>query len=136
MRRINLFCGLFNRLYMGGNLQPCESKWSMICFPWATIVIYLSLFGIWKVQFKTMYIALKLANSFWIRISILGKRWMYIHMLCYWCFTCALEFYFSYQIRVHRQRKFQMQSIQLVNKHCQEFNQTNCIEFQGTQRWT
>ena len=30
-------------MYMGGKLQPYECKWSMIFFPWATIVIYLYL---------------------------------------------------------------------------------------------
>ena len=68
----------------------------MIWFPWFTIVIYLSLFGIWKAQLKTIYIAVKLANSFWIWISVFGKRWMYSHILCYCWFTCAVEFYFLY----------------------------------------
>ena len=63
--------------------------------PWVTIFIYLSLFGIWKAQLKTMYIAVKLANSFWIRISAFGKIWMY-NTLCYWLFTCAIESYFPY----------------------------------------
>ena len=38
---------------------------------------------------------------------------------------------FSYLIQVHKQRIFQVQSIQLVNKHCQEFIQTNRTEFRG-----
>ena len=80
---------------MGGKLHPYDCKWSLICFPWDAIVIYLSLFGIWRVQLKTVYIAVKLANSFWIRMSVFGKRWMYSHMICYWFFTCVLEFYFS-----------------------------------------
>ena len=70
--------------------------WMYRMLPWFKIVIYLSLFGIWKVQFKTMYIAVILANSFWIWIFLFGKRWMYNHMLCYWWFTCAIEFYFIY----------------------------------------
>ena len=81
-------------MYMGGKIQPYDCKWSLICFPWAKIVIYLSLFGIWKVQLKTMYIAVKLANSFWIRIFVSGKSWMYSHMPCYWLFTCAVDCYF------------------------------------------
>ena len=94
--RINLFCGLFNGMYMGENIQPNKCNWSLILFPWDTIVIYFSLFGIWKVQLETRYIAAKLANSFWIRIFVFRKRWMYNHMLCYWCFNCVVEFYFPY----------------------------------------
>ena len=75
-------------------LVKYECKWSLILFPWYKIVIYLSLVIIWEVQLKTMYIAVKLANSFWIWISVFGKRWMYSHMLSYWCFTCAVEWYF------------------------------------------
>ena len=41
---------------------------------------------------------------------------------------------FSDLIRVHKQRMFQVQSVQLVNKHSDEFNQTNRTEFRGTQR--
>ena len=37
-------------------------------------------------------------------------------------------------IRVHKRMIFQAQSVQLVNKHCQEFNQTNRTKFQGTKR--
>ena len=90
MSRINLFCGLFNGMYMGGKIHPYDYKLSLTLFPSATIVIYLSLFGIWKAQLKTMYIAVKLENSFWIRISVFGKRLMYNHMFYYWCFTCAI----------------------------------------------
>ena len=96
MSRINLFCGLFNRMYMGGKIQTYDYKWSLIWFPWAKIFIYLSLFGIWKFQLKTMYIALKLENGFWIQIFVFGKIWVYNHILCYWCFTCAIKCYFPY----------------------------------------
>ena len=96
MSRVNLFYVLFNGMYMGGKLQPYDCKWSLIWFPWDTIFIYRSLFGIWKVQLKTMYIAVKLANSFWIQISVFGKRWMYSHMLYYWLFNCTVECYFPY----------------------------------------
>ena len=36
---------------------------------------------------------------------------------------------FSDQIQVHKRRIFQVQSIRLVNKHCQESNQTNRTNF-------
>ena len=36
--------------------------------------------------------------------------------------------------RVHKRRIFQVQSIQLVNKHCDEFNQTDHTELRGTHR--
>ena len=81
---------------MGGKINPYDYKWYLILFPWAKTIIYFSLFGIWEVQFETRYIAVKLANSFWIRIFVFGKKWMYNHMHCYWCFTCAVEFYFPY----------------------------------------
>ena len=35
-------------------------------------------------------------------------------------------------IRVYKRRIFQVQWVQLINKHCQEFNQNNRTEFQGT----
>ena len=82
-------------MYMDGNIQKYECMWPLLLFPWYTIFIYFSLFGIGKVQLETRYIAVKLSNSFWIRISVFGKRWMYRHMLCYWCFTCYVECYFS-----------------------------------------
>ena len=41
---------------------------------------------------------------------------------------------FIYLIRVDKQIIFQVQSVQLVNKQFKKFNQTNCTEFQGTQR--
>ena len=92
---VTYFCGFFNGMYMGGKINPYDCKWSLIWFPWATIVIYFSLFGIWKVQLKTRYIVVKLANSFWIPIYVFGKRWMSSHILSYWCFNCVVEFYFQ-----------------------------------------
>ena len=79
---------------MSGNIHPYDCKWSLILFPWDKIVICFSLFVIWKVQLETRYIAMKFANSFWIWIFVFGKTWMYIHMIYYWFFTCAMEFYF------------------------------------------
>ena len=55
--------------------------------------IHISL--ICKSQWKTTYIAVKLTNSFWIRIFVFGTRWMYSHMLYYWCFNFVVEWYFS-----------------------------------------
>ena len=37
-------------------------------------------------------------------------------------------------IRVHKRRMFQVQPVQLVNKHCQEFNQTNRTKVRAPQK--
>ena len=63
---------------MVGKIQPYECKWPMICSPWATIFIYFSLFFIWKAKLETRYITVKLVTSFWIRIYVFGKMWLYI----------------------------------------------------------
>ena len=113
-------------MYMDGKLHPYDCKWSLIIFPWATIVIYLSLVGIWRVQLKTMYIALKLANSFWIRISVFGKKWMYSHMLYYWCFNFVVEWYFS-DLYLHL--CLPQNSVQLVWLNSWQYLLTSCIDW-------
>ena len=126
MSKINLFCELFNEMYMGGYIYPYEFKWPMICFTWATIVIYLSLFCIWKFKLETRYIAMKLVNSFWIRIFVFCKRWMYNHMLCYWCFTCAIELYFIY---LYLHLCVPRNSIRLVWLNSWQCLLTSCIDW-------
>ena len=83
-------------MYMGGKLQTYDCNWSLIWFTWAKIIIYLSLFESWKVPLKTRNIAVKLTNSFWIRIFVFGKRWMYIHMIYSWYFNYVVECNFTY----------------------------------------
>ena len=81
---------------MCGKIQKYDYKWSLILFKWVTILIYFSLFGIWKVKLETSYIMVNLVNSFWIRIFVFGKRWMYNHILYSWYFNFDVEFHFPY----------------------------------------
>ena len=56
---------LMECIWVESYIHMTDCKWSLICFTWATIIIYLSLFGSWKFQLTTRYIAVKLTNSFW-----------------------------------------------------------------------
>ena len=101
--------------------------------PWATIGIYLSLFGIWKVQLKTMYIAVKLANSFWVWIFVFGKRWMQSHMLYYWCFNCVVECCF---LDLHLHVCVPWNSVWLVWLNSWQCLLTSCIDWTWNIRCT
>ena len=113
-------------MYMGGKLQTYEYKWYLILFPWATIFIYFSLFGIWKVQLETRYITMKLENSFWIWISVFGKRWMYNRILFYWCFNFAVEWYFP-DLYLHL--CVPRNSVRLVWLNSRQCLLTSCIDW-------
>ena len=126
MNRINLFCELFYGVHIGEQIQPYECKWPMILFPWDTIFIYFSLFVIWKVKLETRYFAVKLVNSFWIRIFVFCKRWMYIHMIYYWCFTCAVECYFP---NLYLHLCVPLNSIQLVWLNSSQCLLTSCTNW-------